>query len=254
MEEAKNRSDEILALVAEYAATLTGCGAYASRTARSAKRIAEAVGATAEIAMTHTSLIVSVECAGIISTKVARIPQSPISFERNADLCRLSWRAIDKKMPLGEIRSEFEAILAKPKIDPVFVLFYVGFANASFCRLFGGDFLAMAIVFTATLVGFSTKQYMLKKGVNNYLTIMASSFAASICASVSLSFECTSQTALATSPLFLIPGVPLINGVIDILDGYTTTGISRLAKEMLIIACIGVGLFATLALVKGQFL
>ena len=130
----------------------------------------------------------------------------------------------------------------------------MGFANASFCRLFNGDFLAMAIVFSSTLVGFSVKLYLQKKATNEYLTFITSAFAASVCAAAALCFECEAETALATSPLFLIPGVPLINGIIDILDGFTLSGVNRLIKAALLIICIAVGLSLTLLMVKGAIL
>ena len=55
--------------------------------------------------------------------------------------------------------------------------------------------------------------------VNHFLVFILSAFLASLCASSALGFDCTAEVAIATSPLFLVPGVPLINGVIDIVEG-----------------------------------
>lgn len=88
-------------------------------------------------------------------TRVVKIPALPISFERNSDLSALSWDALDDRLPLDEIRRRYGELIDKPRIDPIFVLVTVGLANASFCRLFGGDWTAAGIVFTATLVGFA---------------------------------------------------------------------------------------------------
>ena len=52
-------------------------------------------------------------------------------------------------------------------MDPLCTLFLVGFANASFCALFGGDWTARLIVFSATLIGFYIKQIMQKKKINH---------------------------------------------------------------------------------------
>ena len=73
-------------------------------------------------------------------------------------------------------------------------------------------------------------------------------------ASVALMFDTTSEVALATSVLFLIPGVPLINGVIDIVEGHVLIGCSRLIGALLLILCIAVGLSVTLLMVKGSLL
>lgn len=137
---------------------------------------------------------------------------------------------------------------------PIFTLVVVGLANASFCKLFGGDWTAVGIVFTATLVGFAVKQRMQAHAVNHFLVFACSAFVASLCATAALRFDCTAEIALATSPLFLVPGVPLINGVIDIMEGHVLMGGSRLVNALLQIVCIAVGLSATLLMVKDSLL
>ena len=112
----------------------------------------------------------------------------------------------------------------------------------------------MCIVFTSTLVGFAVKQRMQAHGVNHFLIFIISAFMASMCASISLRFDCTSEVAMATSVLFLVPGVPLINGVIDIMEGHILIGCSRLINALLLIVCIAVGLSATLLMVKDSLL
>ena len=137
---------------------------------------------------------------------------------------------------------------------PIFTLILVGLANASFCRLFGGEWCAVGIVFTATLLGFYLKQRMQAKGFNHYVIFIASAFAASMYASVAMIFDTTSEIAIATSVLYLIPGVPLINGVIDIVEGHVLNGIARLTSALMLIVCIAVGLSCTLMIVKNGLL
>ena len=186
-------------------------------------------------------------------TEAADIPPLPISFELNAELSALSWEAFDRRLPLAEIRARYADIIARPRLDPIFTLILVGFANASFCRLFGGDWFAVSIVFTATLIGFFLKQGM-QRGFNHYVIFIASAFVASMYASVALTFDTTSDVAIATSVLFLIPGVPLINGVIDIVEGHILNGIARLTSALMLIVCIAIGLSGTLMIVKSALL
>ena len=54
--------------------------------------------------------------------------------------------------------------------------------------------------------------------------------------------------------LFLIPGVPLINGVIDIVEGHILLGLSRIINALLLVICIAIGLSVTLLLVKNSLL
>lgn len=245
-----------LDFVADYATYLLGSGVHTSRVIRNSQRIGVSQGFDIHLSSFQRNTIITARDpeSGASATRVVGIPALPISFERNSDLSALSWDALDDRLPLATIRQRYEQLIAKPRINPHIVLLAVGLANASFCRLFGGDWISVGIVFVSTLVGFSVRQRMQARGINHFLIFVLSSFLASLCASAALRFDCTSETALATSVLFLVPGVPLINGVIDIVEGYILIGFSRLINALLLIICIAIGLSATLMMVKDSLL
>lgn len=247
---------QIADFVADYATYLLGSGVHTSRVIRNSQRIGKSQGIDIQMSAFQKSIVMTAhdDDSGENITRVVGIPALPISFERNSDLSALSWEAVDEHLPLDEIRARYERLISKPSIDPIFVLLTVGLANASFCRLFGGDWTAMSIVFTSTLVGLAAKQRMQAHKVNHFIIFILSAFIASLCASAALSFDCTAHICLATSPLFLVPGVPLINGIIDILDGHVLIGFSRLVNAMSLIVCIAVGLSMTLIMVKDSLL
>ena len=240
---------EILDFIADYATYLLASGVHTSRVIRNSQRIGQSQGVDIQLSSFQKSTILTVrdDATGEAVTRVVKIPALPISFERNSDLSALSWDALDDRLPLDEIRRRYGELIDKPRIDPIFVLVTVGLANASFCRLFGGDWTAAGIVFTA-------RQRMQAHGVNHFLIFIISAFMASLCASAALRFDCTAETALATSVLYLVPGVPLINGVIDIVEGHILIGFSRLINALLLIICIAIGLSATLLMVKNSLL
>lgn len=246
----------LLDFLADYTGHMLGCGVNTLRVIRCTKRIGEAFGLGIEMTSTsrHFTLSVrdSLSCKSV--TRVVSVPPLPISFRRNADLSALSWQAFDECLSLDELRRRFNALTSQPRLDPMLTLLLVSLANACFCALFGGDLTAMVIVFVATLIGFAVRQRLAMNGVNQYLVFMASAFVASMCASIALRFDCTAHIAIATSPLFLIPGVPLINGVIDIVDHHSQVGISRLVNAMLLILCLAIGLSATMLIVKSSLL
>ena len=247
---------KIADFIAEYATYLLGSGVHTSRVIRNSQRIGKSQGIDIQLSAFQKSIVMTAhdDSTGENITRVVGIPALPISFERNSDLSALSWEAVDEHLSLDEIRARYERLITKPSIDPIFVLLTVGLANASFCRLFGGDWTAMSIVFTSTLVGFAAKQRMQAHKVNHFIIFILSAFIASLCASAALSFDCTAEICLATSPLFLVPGVPLINGIIDILDGHVLIGFSRIVNAMSLIVCIAVGLSMTLIMVKDNLL
>ena len=138
--------------IAEYSAHMMGCGVHTSRVVRSSKRIGEAYGADVKISIFQKNIILTISDNDTKETysEVIDIPALPISFEKNAKLSALSWETYDKHLSLEELKDKYEEIIASPHIDPLFVLILVGFANASFCRLFGGDITSMGIVFSET--------------------------------------------------------------------------------------------------------
>lgn len=242
--------------IAEYAARLLGAGVHTSRVVRNSKRIGRSQGVAVRMTTLQKTLVMTLcsPSGESVYTEVIDIPALPIGFELNSDLSALSWEACDEGLSLEELRRRYERIISKPRIDPMFVLVVVGLANASFCKLFNGDWVAVGIVFTSTLAGFSARQQLTKAGVNHFIIFILSAFVASLCASSALRFDCTAETAIATSVLFLVPGVPLINGVIDIVEGHVLIGCSRLIGALLLILCIAVGLSVTLLMVKGSLL
>lgn len=227
MMKTKEELKQIAQFIAEYATRLMGSGVHTSRVVRNSKRLGEALGVKVIVSSTQKVVTFSIYDleTGDVYSEVVDIPTLPISFVLNSELSALSWEAYDQQLPLDEVRRKYEQIIACPRIDARLTLLLVGAANASFCRLFGGDWVAMLIVFVATLVGFFLRQIMLERGVSHYVTFIVSAFVASMCASVSLLFDTTSEIALATSVLYLIPGVPLINGVIDLIEGYILNAI-----------------------------
>lgn len=246
---------EVSEFIAEYSSHMMGCGIHTSRVIRSSKRIVEAYDYQVQISVFQKSLILTLHDKETreYHSEVVDIPPLPISFEHNSRLSALSWETLDEHLSLHALKEKYNRILSKPAIHPLFVLILASAANASFCRLFGGDWLSFGIVFSATMTGLFLKQ-QISHSLNHYIVFIASAFIASLCASTSLIFDTTSDIALATSVLYLVPGVPLINGVIDIVEGHTLTGFARLTQAALLILCIAIGLAFTLFLVKDNLI
>ena len=241
---------EIAQFIAEYATRLMGSGVHTSRVVRNSKRLGEALGVRVIVSAFQKVVTFSVcdDESGEVYSEVADIPPLPISFKLNAELSALSWEAYDNRMPLAELRERYREIISRPKMSPRLILLLVGLANGAFCRLFGGSWGAVATVILATLLGMFIRHQMQKRHYNHFIVFMVSAFSASMFASLTLIPGWTPDIAIGTSVLFLIPGVPLINGIIDILEGHTVTGTSRLIQATLLVICIATGLAVPLLL------
>ena len=254
--EQHNRIKNIACFLTEYSTALLACGSSSVRIEKNVARIAETYDVKAELSILTNHIILTVwdNKSDHSYSNVGKTKNSTISFYINTELSRLSWRIHDNYLELEKACKEYDRIINHPKINRWLVLLLVGFANASFCKLFGGDLISMGIVFSATITGFYLKQQMQKKKLNHYIVFIVSAFVASLCASTALIFDTTSEIAMATSVLYLVPGVPLINGVIDIVEGYVLTGFARLTEASLLIVSIAIGLSFILLMVKNSLI
>lgn len=241
------RLKAICAFLARYSTTLVACGATTQRATLNVVRIAKTYDTQVVLTILSNHVMITVhELNGDHTyTLTRRIRQSPINFSLNSALSRLSWKIADCNVELNHAQRMFDTLLSRHRIKIVPLTLMVGAANASFCRLFGGDLPAMLIVFIATIAGFWLKHIMTSKW---HWSIYAATF---ICASVAALISCapmvfgwgaTPQVALATSVLFLVPGVPFINGLSDMMTAHYTCGIGRLFKAVMLTICLTGGL------------
>lgn len=235
-----------------FCAALLALGAQTARVDRNAVRIAGAFGFAVDLAVFPKHLMLSVTSANGRDrrTSVGSIKAGAPDFQKVAGLNALGWRIVDERLSLEEARQSLDAILSGPRYHPALVRILVACANAAFCRLFEGDATAMGLVFIATLAGFYLRQLLVRWRVDGKIVFFLCAFAASLLAAPGVLFHwgTTPQTALAASVLFLIPGIPLINAMLDIMDGHALMGFARAVQASILIACIALGLALTMAL------
>lgn len=250
--------EELGAFLVRYSARLLGSGATCIRIEKNISRIAQSYGREADITIMPRHIHLSVKdentpCGLTVSAPVEHIP---ISFNVNTLLSQLSWEIYDKKISFNRALSRFESIKRCDIQNSLLVLVLVSLANASFCRLFGGDLTAMAIVGIATFAGYFLKMMMLKRKIDVRVVVMTCAFVSSVLGASGLLFgiSSTPQIALATSVLYLVPGIPFLNSFSDLLYRHYVCAFSRFTDAMVLTACLSIGLCGGMALMKaGMF-
>ena len=113
---------------------------------------------------------------------------------------------------------------------------------------FSGDYFNMTAAFLSTFMGLLIFQKTHRFKYNIYFRIFLGSFIASICASLGIIYNIGAypQTALATSILFLVPGVALINSFTDLLDNNILNGMVRFTTGLMIVLAMAIGLFVAM--------
>lgn len=237
----------------DYTLTMLSIGSYTSRVEKCAKRIGEAFGYEVYVTILSRSINISVIAHDDYTkskTFVRGYGDSAIDFNKIALLSALSWHAYDDKITFKQLQENYAKITRKSKYSFVSTLFLSSFAFAAFCKLFGGDFGAMGILFVSTFMGVFARHYLGRFGVDFRVVVAICAFISSMIAYIGggiLKLTQTPDVAIGTSVLFLIPGIYLINGVIDILDGHSLNGMSRIIRVIILVSCIAIGLYMTLS-------
>jgi len=233
--------------LAEYTAWLWGCGATCIRIEKNVGRIAAAWGLHCDLTVMprQVSVVLSrpgAQGAGQMFT--AKIKPCGINFDINSNLSRLSWNIADRAIKVERAGDLLEGVVTRHyRVTPAELLL-VGLANASFCRLFGGDAAAMLTVLVATLAGYFIKGMMLRNGADVRVTFFMCAFISSALAygATLFGWGATPDVALATSVLYIIPGVPYINAASDLIGRHYLCAFSRFADACVLTACLSAGL------------
>ena len=257
--------ERLLDFLLRFATTQTSVGVQTSRIVVNTTRVAHAYGYELTIMMFQRNITMTLMPATSDNTEASHISRAqhpvtgmirhrhlPLNFFLNAELSRLSWYNYDHHPSLEELEDRFEAIVTSPPVNRWLILFLISLANMAFCFLFGGDLGSGLCVFAGTLCGFFVRQELNARHVYPYLVICISALVASfgVGLGAKLGLEVNPEIALGTSVLYLIPGVPFINGMMDLLDGFMLNGISRLMTAVMIVISITVGLSCTLMMLN----
>lgn len=239
---------ELCSFLADYSALLIGYGATCIRLEHNIARIAATFGmkAVTYIMPRHISLSIIDPSSADSVTMVAETAKTPVSFYVNTRLSELSWEIADGRIDFDEAVHRFRHIASCGHQGKWILLMLVAIANASFCRLFGGDVTAMAVVALATGTGYWLKQQLLGWKTDPRVVVMICAFASSLIGASCeiLGMGTTPHIALATSVLYLIPGIPFLNSFSDMLYRHYICALSRFIDASLLTACLSIGLCA----------
>lgn len=248
MKTSEHDTNKVRELLTDYAGWLLGCEATCIRIEKNLRRIADAYGQNMELTITphHVHVAISDRRDRVVFTSIAAARGGVTSFDTITRLSALSWKIADTDMHVDEARRNFDNIVSEKPHHLWAAAPLVALANASFCRLFGGDAPAMAVVFAATLAGYCLKLWLAGLHTDIRLVFLACSFVSSMVGASGFFFELgsTPQLAVGTSILYLIPGVPFLNSFSDMLHKFYLCSLGRLMDALVLTACLSIGLCA----------
>ncbi len=249
-------AEEVADVLLRVSSMLMTSGANTNRILLILNRFSNMLHSDAQVFINHKAFIITLtdKKRGVKNTQVRRLPAYVINFSIISNLSEASVKAEQEQWSFEKIKEEVLRI-EKLKHHPRWlVLSTVSLAGSGLCYIFNGDPISMLVTFFATLAGLFIRQQMGKHGYNVYLAGLLGALTAAFIAAGSLTFATSidPQIAIATSVLFLVPGVQLINSFTDFMDGYILTGFVRLMNGLLFVFSIAFALFVVMYLFKIQ--
>jgi len=116
--------------------------------------------------------------------------------------------------------------------------------SAGLAFLYSGDMIAFIVTVICSLIGYFGRTLSVRFGCNEYVGIAIGGFAAMVSAYGFYSHieQASLVYVLVCCTLFMIPGVPLINAVIDTINNHILSGITRAIRTILIVGSMTLGM------------
>ena len=244
----------------------TGCllmesAADTSRTMRTMKRVASYLGLPLDrlhIYIVYNMLMVNLSDAEQSYTKFQRVEKHGVNLDTLRQISHLSCQALREHFQLDRYERELEYIAnQKRNYTPWQVAVGGGLACGGFCIQFGCDWTAFFYAAIAAILGLRLRMFLNEKGSNAYVNIGIAAFVSTFLA---WGFSLLSQWAaehdgisallvsstpwhpLLACALFIVPGVPLINFVSDMLTGYTQVGMTHAVNTLMMLLAMAFGI------------
>ena len=239
--------EAILQTSLEFGMHVQMSGGYTARVRDSMHRVAIGLGADrADTWVSSGSIGLVVGRDGWTRTSVRTTPAIGVNFTELSYLSRLSRNAAS--MTIEEVQAELDSIAHRERRYPVpLVLVMLGVACASFAALFGADAVGMVLAGVGGYAGSGVRHLLVKRRFKPFIYCLFAALVASSVVFAFARFTTTTEYAATAAIIFLVPGVPMLNGTADLLTSNYLNGLVRLTRAMIILLSAALGL--TLSLV-----
>ena len=223
-------------------------GAATERIMRDMLRAATYMDITSDkisIHVNYTTLMLNINDDDHSYTEFRKCRHHGVNMTVLADISNLTWTAIKENYSLEKYEEELHRLEDMPSpYPPLLSALSAGLACGGICKLFGCDWISFFCTVLSAAIGFAVRRLCNIYGFNVYAGTAISAFAATAlaCFFQSVSGTSTPSYPMIAAALFLIPGIPLINAVDDMLNNYIMAGTTRLTHTMLIIGSMTFGI------------
>ena len=228
-------------------------GADSDRTVRDMMRAAAFMGIPKDRIHQHvmyTTLMLNVNDDTHTYTEFRKCTKHGVNMTTLSAVSKLTWRAMARKYTLAEFSRQLEHIRDLPRNYPGWMTAMgAGAACGGFCKLFGGTWGDFWLTAACAATGFWIRRCCTGYGFNPYAVIAITSFMTTMIAWATqfLTGELNWYPLIACT-LFLVPGIPLINAVDDLLNNFIVSGMTRAIHTLLVVGSMTFGIITAIRL------
>jgi uncharacterized membrane protein YjjP (DUF1212 family) len=231
---------------------LLGSGADTAEVQESMVRFAAAFGCETHLVVTYEALLLTVVSGEQFRTKIShRVPAMNVNMAAVAAVSNLLGEVEAGRWRLSEAQKELDDVEDRsPVYGRWLIVIALGLTAASLARLFGGDWPTFWVSWLAGSLGMWLRQMLGRRGFNLFFIPFAAALLSGVIggAAVLLGVSATPALCLVAPGMIIVPGVPLVNALQDMIKNHMTVGLARLGLGSLITLAITFGLFAAMSL------
>jgi uncharacterized membrane protein YjjP (DUF1212 family) len=249
----KEGTERIADLLLNIGVLLLSSGSNSRRMNVNISRIANAWNCKIELFSSFTGIMISLKDGdnSNLVTKFKRVAHHGVHYGVVSEISVLSWRVKEEGLSFEEVDNELERISKLPHKPAVQIYLGIGIACAALCMLMHGDYKNALVAFVASCAGLYFRRLLVKLKFNLLISIVVASFVTSLIAATDTlyHFGKAPESTLATSVLYLIPGVPLLNAIMDMIEGHIPTAMARGLYAACILLGIAIGMILSMMLI-----
>jgi uncharacterized membrane protein YjjP (DUF1212 family) len=222
-------------------------GADTEQVQQAVTRLAAAFGCDANLMPNYETLLLTIVAGEHFRTKLGHhIPAMGVGMSALEAISHQVDEAERGQCGLAAVEAALDAVEHRPPTyGPWLVVAALGLTAASLSRLFGGDWLTFGVTGLAGAAGTWLRLQLVRRQSNPIFVPFAAACLGGVVGGLGarLGLSGTPALCLVAPGMILVPGVPLINSVQDLIRNHIIMGVSRLTFAGMVTVAIALGLF-----------
>jgi len=227
-------------------------GAESRRVFETVREMARALGLPqTDVLLTHRSVIITVAAGDEAVTRIVRVGTLGVNMEKISEMSGVFRQLSAGEMTPDALEEALDALARREEPYPNWLrMIMAALACGGFCVISGGDARAFGSCALAALAGLLLRRAMMLAHFQPLLCVFSAAFLSASLATLFTRFtgSAAPSAGVAASVLYLVPGVPMINAVADLVKGHLMTGLARAMTVVLTAGFVASGLVLAMKL------